>query len=69
MITRAPRVPLTYSRADAADALGISLPAFDRLVSASQLTPRFIGSKPVFTAAELTAYVESLPYEKPTRDT
>ena len=69
MLARAPRVPLTYSRADAADALGISIPAFDRLVSASQLTPRFIGSKPVFTAAELTAYVDSLPYEKPTKET
>ena len=69
MLTRAPRVPLTYSRADAADALGISIQAFDRLVSASQLTPRFIGSKPVFTTAELNAYVDSLPYEKPIRAT
>ena len=64
MLARAPRVPLLFNRAGAADTLGISIPSFDRLVAAGEITPRFIGSKPVFTAEELTAYVASLPYEK-----
>ena len=69
MLARAPRVPLSYSRADAADALGISLPTFDRQVAAGRIIQRFIESKPVFPHGELLSYVDSLPYEKPTRDT
>ena len=64
MNAHASRQPLAFNRAGAADTLGISIPSFDRLVAAGEITPRFIGSKPVFTVAELAAYVESLPYEK-----
>ena len=69
MNTRAAAGRLAFNRTGAADTIGVSIPTFDRLVSAGLITPRYIGSKPVFTAAELIAYVESLPYEKPTKET
>lgn len=62
---RAPRVPLSYNYADAADAIGISVAQLDKLVREGDITPKYVRSKPIFPATELLAWLESLPIEKP----
>jgi len=62
---RAPRVPLAYNYADAADALGISVAQLDKLVRQGDLNPVYVNSKPIFPAPELLAWLATLPIEKP----
>lgn len=54
--------PLTYSKADAAAALGISVKTLDRVIKDGDLNMRLIRGKRVIDAAELESYVGSLPY-------
>lgn len=54
--------PLTYSKADAATALGISVKTLDRIVKDGDLNLRLIRGKRVIEATELESYVGSLPY-------
>lgn len=62
---RAPRVPLAYNYADAADSIGISVSQLDQLVRQGDLAPVYVNSKPIFPAPELLAWIATLPAERP----
>jgi hypothetical protein len=64
----APRVkapPLAYSVADAAETLAISPRKLEEVIRRGDIAPRWIDGKRVLTADELTAYLASLPFDKP----
>jgi predicted site-specific integrase-resolvase len=63
---RAPRVPLAYSLAEAAESVGVSLSTLKNVITAGDLNPVYVNSKPVITATELTAWLSSLPPERKT---
>ncbi|WP_198519588.1 MULTISPECIES: helix-turn-helix domain-containing protein [unclassified Microbacterium] len=54
---------LAYTYAEAAVAVGVSPATLRNEVAASRLIPSFVGSKPIFTAEELTRWLRSLPAE------
>jgi len=62
---RATPQPLSYSLAGAALATGMSESSLGRIIKAGDLTVRYPNTSPVILAAELQAYLESLPFEKP----
>jgi predicted site-specific integrase-resolvase len=63
---RTPRVPLAYSLAEAAESVGVSLSTLKNVITAGDLNPVYVNSKPVITATELTAWLSSLPPERKT---
>ncbi len=47
---------LLYSRKEAANLLGICLPSLDNLVKRGKLQPRYVGSRVMFSSAELLRF-------------
>lgn len=66
---RAPRVPISYSLAGAADATGYSVRTIERAIKAGEITSRYANSSPVIPHDELFAWVQSLPVDKPEKAT
>jgi hypothetical protein len=60
---RTPRVPLAYSLAEAAESVGVSLSTLKNVITAGDLNPVYVNSKPILTARELQAWLDSLPLE------
>lgn len=58
---------LAYSIAETAAALGIGTSKVRDEIRKSKIAVKYIDSKPVVLAAELTAYLESLPSEAPAK--
>jgi hypothetical protein len=54
---------LAYSIPEAAEAASTSVSVLRRKIAASELTVRYIGSKPVILAEELNAWLSHLPTE------
>jgi len=59
-----PPAPIAYSVKDAAAAVGVSVRKLESLIQSGDLNVRYVGSKRVLSAAELHAWIESLPYER-----
>ena len=57
--------PLAYSVKDAAEATGISASLLEQFIARGDITPRWVNSKRVLPAAELQAWIDALPYDKP----
>lgn len=55
---------VAYDRAGAAAATGIGETTLDDARKRGDLVAHFVGSKPVFRAVELDAWIASLPTEK-----
>jgi hypothetical protein len=47
---------LLYSRAEAAKMLGICVPTLWKLVSRGEITPRYVGDRPMFALTELQRF-------------
>ena len=62
---RAPRAPLSYSIAGAAEATGYSERTIHLAIAAGDIQRRYATSKPVILASDLRDWLESLPTEKP----
>lgn len=58
-----PKLAYTYQEASAS--VGVSVRSIQRLVERGEIAVKYIGSKPVIPAVELTAWMESLPSEAP----
>lgn len=58
---------LAYSIAEAADAASISVSILRRKISANEISVRYVGTKPVILAEELSAWLNALPAESPTK--
>jgi hypothetical protein len=58
--------PVAYTISDAADAVGMGKAAFNAILASGDITRRYPNSKPIISHAELVAWVESLPVDKPT---
>lgn len=56
--------PLAYSIKDAAEATGVSVTTLERFIASGDITVRYANAKRVLPAAELTAWLESLPIER-----
>jgi hypothetical protein len=56
---------LAYSIPEAAEVASTSVSVLRRKIAASELTVRYIGSKPVVLAEELKAWLDALPAEAP----
>ncbi|MEU9806263.1 hypothetical protein [Mycobacterium sp. NPDC050853] len=52
-----------YNRAEAADALGISIDKLDQEYKAGRICPKYTGKKPLYSPDELKRWLESLPSE------
>ena len=57
--------PVAYTVTDAANAVGMSGRAFDRILAAGDITRRYPNGSPIIAHTELVAWVESLPVDKP----
>lgn len=57
--------PLAYAIKNAAEAIGISASLLEQLIARGDINPRWIKSKRVITIAELQAFIDALPYDKP----
>ncbi len=56
---------LAYSIPEAAEIASTSVSVLRRKIAASDITVRYIGTKPVILADELKAWLEALPAEAP----
>ncbi|WP_372595450.1 helix-turn-helix domain-containing protein [Actinotalea sp.] len=56
--------PLAYTIPDAAQAVGLSERSIRDAIRRGDLAPRYFGSKPLIPAAELDAWLHSLPSER-----
>lgn len=56
---------LAYSLDEAAEEVGYSRRVIQMAIAKGDITPRFANSKPIISHAELEAWVESLPVDKP----
>lgn len=54
---------LAYTRAAAAEAVGISVRGIDKELKEGRLGCRYYGTKPLIPADELKAWLDSLPSE------
>ncbi|MFE4078538.1 helix-turn-helix domain-containing protein [Paenarthrobacter sp. YIM B13468] len=54
---------LAFTYQEAADSVGVSVRSLQRIVERGEMAVKYIGSKPVIPAAELAAWLESLPSE------
>ena len=61
---RAKPQPLAYSVRDAAAAVGVSYSKLEEIIKRDDLFVRWVDGKRVIPAAELNAWIESLPMEK-----
>jgi hypothetical protein len=59
--------PLAYTLAGAAEATGYSLSIIKQVIDKGDLTRRYANRKPIILATELQAWLDSLPYEPPSR--
>lgn len=57
--------PHSFEYHDAAAHVGVSVDVIRRAVRAGDLTPRYPTSKPVIRAADLQAWIDRAPTEKP----
>lgn len=58
---------IAFSIEEAAAAVGYSTDTIRRAIRNNDLTARYVNTKPVVLATELTAWLESQPTEPPTR--
>lgn len=58
---------VSYNKAGAAEATGISMSTIERAIAADELVAHYVGTKPVLLATDLAAWIESLPTERPKR--
>lgn len=58
---------LAYTLPEAAEMAGTSVSVIRRKIANSDLTARYIDTKPVILASELESWLESLPAEAPKR--
>ena len=54
---------LAYTYPEASAAVGVSVRTLQRVVERGDIAVKYIGSKPVIQAAELGAWLDSLPSE------
>lgn len=62
---RTPPQPLAYSMKGAAEATGVSVTLLEQFIARGDLIPRYANSKRIIPAAELQAWIDSLPLERP----
>jgi len=58
---------IAFSIEEAAAAVGYSTDTIRRAIRNNDLTARYVNTKPVIMAAELTAWLESQPTEPPNK--
>lgn len=51
--------PLAYSRKEAAEMLGISMPALDRLAKKGKIRPSHLGGRVLYQTSDLVALLEN----------
>jgi excisionase family DNA binding protein len=56
---------IAYTYQEAAGSVGVSVRTIQRLVERGDIAAKYIGSKPVIPASELSDWLESLPSESP----
>jgi len=61
------QAPLAYPIKDAAAAVGLSVPTLEQAIKDEKLTARYSGRKRLILAAELNAWLETLPYSREER--
>ena len=65
VITEIDDRPVAYTRATAAQAVGISVRGIDKELKEGRLACRYYGTKPLIPADELKSWLDSLPSEAP----
>jgi len=58
---------IAYSIEEAAEAVGYSTDTIRRALRTNDLTAKYVNSKPVILASELTSWLESKPSEPPVK--
>jgi len=57
--------PVAYAIPAAAEAVGMSLASFNRILAAGDITRRYPNSTPIITHKELVDWADALPVDKP----
>lgn len=57
--------PIAYDLAGAAEAIGQSVITIKRAIAKGDITPRYPNRKPIILHADLLAWAESLPVDRP----
>lgn len=58
---------ISADRTEAAEACGVGVTTIDEAVRSGELIVHYVGTKPIFRAADLDEWVRSLPTERPER--